>query len=210
MIIPRQFPSKCLRRRHPAAGGFSLIELLVVVAIISLLAVLAMPSLSSALTASKLNSASQMVADSIALARQEAVTKDRDVQVRFYKITTGPFQGWRALQVIRVEQTSSGSTLVPVTKVTTLPDGMIVSPAATLSPLLTADSTVQGTVNLPIYGNTSYSGFYFLPSGSIENVLNSGNNFLTLQSVTATGSPPPNYSAIQINPVTGKVTTYRP
>jgi len=207
-----QLQWKSGRRRRPGDGidAFSLIELLVVIAIVSILAVLTLPSLSSALTASKLNSASQSVADSIALARQEAVTADRDVQVRFYNITTGQFQGWRAFQVIQVEQTSSGSTLVPVTRVRLLPDGMIISPTSKLSPLLTADSAISGTVNLPVYGNTSYAGFYFLPNGSMESTLTSGNSFLTLQSATAVGSPPADYSTIQINPVTGKTITYRP
>jgi len=192
------------------AAGFSLVELLVVLAIVAILVVITLPSLSSALTASKLNSASQIVADSIGQARQEAVAKDRDVQVRFYKVATGQLTGWRALQVVRVEQTASGSTLVPVTKVKLLPDGVIISPTAALSALLTADSTISGTVNLPEYGTTSYAGFYFLPSGSIENALSSANNFLTLQSATASGSPPSDYSTLQVNPVTGKVTVYRP
>ncbi len=149
MIDHRKLQSKSGRHRLDAGtAAFSLIELLVVLAIVALVAVLTLPSLSSALNASKLDSASQTVADSIALARQEAVTKDRDVQVRFYNMTTGSFQGWRALQIIRVEQTPSGSTLVPVTKVRPLPDGVIISPTSTLSPLLTADPVISGTVNL--------------------------------------------------------------
>jgi len=193
-----------------SATAFSLVELLVVLAIVSVLAVLATPALMSTLASSKLNSASQTVADSVTLARQEAVAKDRNVQVRFYNLTTGTFQGWRAIQVVRVEQTSSGSTLVPVTKVRLLPDGVIVSPMSALSPLLTADSAISGAITLPVYGNASYSGFYFLPSGSVENALSSANNFITIQNASAPGSPPADYSTVQVNPVTGKVITYRP
>ncbi len=196
-----------INRAHPSRShdeAFSLVELLVVLAIVSILAVLATPSLVSALTSGKLNTASQLVADSVALARQEAVAKDRNVQVRFYKITTGPFQGWRALQVVRVEQTSSGSSLVPVTKVRLLPDGVIASATPALSPLLTADTAISGSVSLPIYGASPYAGFYFLPSGAVESALTSANNFITLQNASAAGSPPADYSTLQINPVTGK------
>ncbi len=190
--------------------AFSLLELLVVLAIVSVLAALSFSSLVSSLAGSKLNSAGQIVADSIGLARQEAVARDRNVQVRFYQITNGTFQGWCALQLLRVEQTSSGAALVPVTHVILLPDGVIISASSTLSPLLTADTALQGTVALPIYGNTAYAGFYFLPSGSVESALNNANNFITLQNATATGSPPANYSTVQIDTISGKVTTYRP
>ncbi len=212
MMIPFHIQSKNATRCHSGAAmdAFSLIELLVVLAIASILIVVTLPSLSSALSSSKLNSASQTVADSIGQARQEAVTKDRNVQVRFYNITTGALQGWRALQVVRVEQTSSGSTLVPVTKVRLLPDGVIISPTPALSPLLTADSAISGTVNLPVYGNVSYAGFYFLPSGSIENAVNSANNFLHCRSQRRPARLLRIIVPSRSTRVTGKVITYRP
>lgn len=191
-----------------ATRAFSLVELLVVLAIISIVAVLALPALSSSMTSTRLTNAGQMISDTIGLARQEAVAKDRNVQVRFYNLTSGTWPGWRAFQVFRVEQGGSGATLVPVTKLHTLPDGIVIS--ATLSPLLTADPAVTGTASLPSYGNATYAGFYFLASGEVESALNPQNNYLTLQSATASGSPPTNYSTLQINTVTGRVSTFRP
>ena len=205
-MIDTHFPS--LRRARPGAAAFSLIEVLVVLGVISIVAVLTLPTLNSAFTSAKINSATQMIADTIALARQEAVAKDRYVQVRFYKITTGTQQGWRAIQVFRMEPNSGGSTTVAVTRLQTLPDGIILSP--TLSPLLTADSAISGTDTLPIYGSTSYGGFCFLPSGETENSLTAQNNYITVQNATSPGAPPSNYSTLQVNLVTGKVITYRP
>ncbi len=190
------------------ARGFSLVEVLVVLAVISVVAVIALPALSSSMTSSKLTAAGQMISDTIALARQEAVTKDRNVQVRFYNFSGNAWPGWRAMQILRVEPTSSGTSLVAVTKMRLLPDAIVLS--STLSPLLSADPAVVGSTTLPVYGNASYGGFYFTPSGEVESALTTQNNYVTVQSVTATGSPPPNYSTLQVNLTTGKVTTYRP
>jgi len=199
--------------KHPSrwgwpGRGFSLVELLVVLAIVSVLAVLTIPAMNSSMTSTKLTAAGQMISDTIGLARQEAVTKDRDVQVRFYNISANMWPGWRAIQVLRVEPSSSGSTLVAVTKLRLLPDAIILSP--TLSPLVSADPAVAGTTTLPVYGTVSYGGFYFVPSGEVESALTTANNYVTLQSATAKGSPPPNYSTLQVNLTTGKVATYRP
>ncbi len=35
-------------------------------------------------------------------------------------------------------------------------------------------------------------------------------NWMTVQAATDTASPPQNYYTLQINPITGKVLTYRP
>jgi uncharacterized protein (TIGR02596 family) len=188
--------------------GFSLIELLVVLAVVSILAVIAIPAMNSSMTSTKLTAAGQMISDTIGLARQEAVTKDRDVQVRFYNIGANTWPGWRAIQVLRVEPTSSGSSLVAVTKLRLLPDAIILS--STLSPMVSADPAVTGTTTLPIYGTATYGGFCFLPSGEVESALTTANNYVTVQSATAQGSPPANYSTLQVNLTTGKVTTYRP
>lgn len=195
---------RALQTGTRTSRGFSLIELLVVLAIIGIVAVLAIPSISLALVGSRIDSAGQMISDSFGQARQEAVAKDRDVQVRFYKLTSG----WCAFQIFRAEPSASGSTLVAVTPVRLLPQGIVIS--STLSPLLTADAAISGTVTLPVYGATAYAGFYFLPSGQTESALTTQNNYVTVQGAHASGSPPSNYSTLQINLVTGKVEAYRP
>jgi len=198
-------------RHSSRPGGFSLIEILLVIAILVMLAVVALPAIGPVLAGSNINRAGITATDSILRARQEAVSRNREVQVLFYNFSApASAQGWRAVQVFRVEQSSTGRTIVPASRVTLLPEGSMISSNAALSPLLFADASLKGTTNLPSYGATSYAGFRFRPNGSLSSEINSTNNFLTLQAASARGNPPANYYTLQINPVTGKVTAYRP
>lgn len=199
--------SACLRKSR---AGFSLTELLVVMAIMGFFVVVAMPSFHNIFAGSNLNRAGQLVSDQMALARQEAVTRNREVRVYFYKIRSGTTENWRAMQIWRVETTDTGTTTTAVSKLTFIPDGVIISPTTELSPLLGADTTLTGTVNLPVYGNSSYVGYRYRPDGSTDTSVTVANDYLTLQNATATGNPPANYYTIQINPLVGKVTVYRP
>lgn len=190
--------------------GFSLVELLVVIAIMSILLVLAVPAFNSIQSASNIGRAGQIVGDSIAFGRQEAVAKNREVEVRFYQFSKPEVSGWKGIQIFRVEQTTNGRAEIPVTQLKIIPDGVVISPSATVSPLLTADNTSIGSTNLKTYGSANYAGFSFRPEGSISGAINDANNYLTLQNGNASGTPPPNYCTVQINQITGKVTIYRP
>lgn len=194
----------------PSTRGFSLTELLVVMAILGFFVVVAMPSFRTVFVGSNLNRAGQMIGDQMALARQEAVTKNREVRVHFYKIKTGNTEHYRAMQVWRVEPTETGTTTLPVSRLVVIPEGVIISPGNDLSPLLTADTSLVGTTTLSAFGNTSYVGYRYRADGSTDTSVTVSNDYLTLQNANATGTPPANYYTIQIDPLVGKVTVYRP
>jgi len=195
-------------RRGP--GGFTLLELLVVLAILLVLAAVTLPAINSAMSGTNLSRAGVTVADTVLRARQEAVARSREVQVRFYNFSSAQAQGWRGIQIFRIEQTAAGRSTVAATRIAFLPEGTIISSNSALSPILFADPSLQGTTNLSGYGTTSYAGFRYRPTGELSGEVNATNNFLTLQNVTARGNPPANYYTLQINPVTGKVTVFRP
>jgi uncharacterized protein (TIGR02596 family) len=194
--------------KNSGADAFSLIELLVVMAVLAILVSVSVPALTSLTAGSNLNRAGQLVGDQIAMARQEAVAKNRDVQIVFYNLTNGLTKGWRGMSVQRIEQTSSGKVMVAVSKVAQLPDNVIISESSTLSPMLTAGTT--GTTNLANFGSVQYSAFRFRANGSLEGGFGAANNILTLQMATAQGNPPSNYYTIQVNALTGRVSVYRP
>ena len=187
--------------------GFTLIELLVVIAILGILMTLVIPAITSLSRGSNLNLAGQMIADQLALARQEAVTRNRDIEVRFYQLTSGLSPGWRAIQLLRIEQTPSGPVTVASSRISVIPEGIVMADNA-LSPLISA-SLRSGTTTLPAYGETAYRAVRFRANGSLETSVGD-NNYITLFNATDSGNPPANYYTIQINSLTGKVSIFRP
>jgi len=207
-ILTKQSTSK------NAGRAFSLIELLVVIAIVALLTSVAAPSVSSVIAGSNLNRAGQLVNDQLAIARQEAVTKNCDIHVRFFTINSGNQSGIRGIQLWRVEEGATGPVTNAFGRMVLLPEGVLINPANTLSPLLTLSSAAggsSGTMNLPTYGNASYTGFRIRANGTLDKTV-AANNFLTIQNANPPPSAnvPDNYYTLQVNPITGKVLSYRP
>jgi len=169
------------------------VELLLVMAILTILAALVAPSLSSVFRGSNLNRAGQMLGDQFALARQEAVTRNRDVIIQFSFITNGATTGWSGIQILRVEYSSGGvTTNVPVSRRLLLPEGVIIATNGNLSPLL------------------SSSTFRFRANGVLESTITATNNYVTLINAADSGKPLANYYTVQINPMTGKSKVFRP
>lgn len=186
-----------------------MLELLMVMGLVLILAALAMPAVGSLLLGSNLNRAGQLVGDQMALARQEAVTSNCDVEVRFFALTSGANPGVRAVQLWRVNEGSGGTQTNPVGRLQMLPEGVVISTNATLSPLLTAGGR-SGRIDVPSHGLVEYRGYRIRPSGATDVALTSADSFVTLRPAQAVGEPPANYYTLQLNPVTGKIAIYRP
>lgn len=197
-----------LNRKSPIAHrkfhGFSLIELLTVVAIIAILASLAIPAFQSIAMGSSLSRGGQILADQIVLARQLAVSRNSQVQVRLVRLTNEP-AGYRAIQLAGQEMNSTN--IVALTRVTLLPEGVALAPG--LSPLLTNAATVT---NGTLPGRGTFSGFRFKPAGGTDLPFDSTDAYLTVVQARDSGASalPNNYCIIQIDPVTGRTKTYRP
>ena len=190
--------------------AFSLVEILVVVAIIGIMASIAVPAFSSISAASGITRGGQLLGDQIILARQEATTRNRDIEVRLIDMTNGAGSGYTALQLWLKDESGN---LSPLGKVQKLPEGVVISSSTVFSPLLTADSTVNpGT--MPSSGPAAlrpYKGFRIRASGSPSASITTNNNFLTvILARDASQTPPANYYSVSVNPITSKVKIYRP
>ena len=182
--------------------AFSLIELVVVIAIIAIVAAFAVPAVGDIMKGSKLTQASQMLVDQFTLARQSALSRNRSIEVRFYRFgdpevpgedMTKPLTGqFRAIQAFEIIE--SGAAL-PISRVEMLPVGIIMaanttSPTETLSTLLDAQPQTQA-VNDPtapplprgIKLNYEWVSFRYLSDGS-TNLTPASSWYVTLHGLT--------------------------
>ena len=125
-----------IRRRTPA---FTLIELMVVVALMAVLMAIAIPAISTLSKAGGINSGGRMVADLLTVARAEALNQRTRVQVRVVtKWTTGgsedPSAAYRKISIWKLDSDKLARTPRPadlftqVSKWETLPAGIIIDP----------------------------------------------------------------------------------
>jgi uncharacterized protein (TIGR02596 family) len=187
--------------------AFSLIELLVVIAILALLATVTLPAIVNITQGNVISRAGQTLGDMIILARQEAVAKNRDIEVRLIDVEDPMWPGYRAVQLWIADET--GSSNAPLGKVHKLPEAVVIA-SNVLSPLLDADPSVSGTTNFGALGRRPYKGFRIRSNGSLPTGITTSNNFLTVQLARDTGVPPKNFYAVRVNPITGLVTIHRP
>lgn len=219
--------------RYFKKSAFSLIELLVVCGIIALIAGFAVPSVVGMMKGSQLTQASQTLTDQIALARQLALTKNRSVEVRFYRFgdpespgesPDKPDEGkYRGMQLFEV---SNNGAALPIGKFQRLPTGIVMSKGA-LSSLIEklperSASSASGDPELPILpGDSKWEyrivAFRFLPDGSTDlspvGGGSGGNWFVTIHGIEQSetlSKPPANFFTLQVDPVSGTTKAFRP
>lgn len=212
------YPSLTSHRR-----GFTLVELLVVIAIMCILMVLIVPASISMVKASSLTGSANAIRDGLSGARQVALSRNKEVEVRFYQVgspTNADDKQYRAFRAF-LSNGADPSKAEPLSAIKYLSGPVIITGDGKYSSLLDyGNSNRSGLVHrsedLPS-GSASYVSFNFRADGetSLKPVaLPTGNWFLTLYAQNAakdssTGLPD-NYCTVQLDPVTGRIRTYRP
>jgi len=114
--------------------GFSLVELVTVMAIIGVLATVSMTGLASLMSSNHLNEGTAIVQGQLELARQTAKTLNRSVQLRLYQDqnnTSAAAPSIDCLQVVVPAENSATETDQPVEKPIFLPQNVIIADSTT-------------------------------------------------------------------------------
>lgn len=178
------------------ATAFSLIELLAVVAILAILAALLAPAASRVAGAYSVTRQGQLLGDQWALARQMAMSRNRDMEVRFYE-ASGPEGPLWTTQIWEFDPENGNAT--PASRCLVFPDTIVLNP--TLSPLLSSLAAIPD-------GNGT--ALRVRPNGRLAGQIANTNNYVTLQLRRDDAAAPANYFTLQINPVTGAISSHRP
>lgn len=194
-------------------GGFTLIELITVMAIMALLLAVTVPSIEGLNLGAGISQGGQLFTDEVSLARQMASARNITVQLRCIKVPTRGKNGYTAMQLWAP---TSGTA---ISRLATMPEGIAISQDTTrVSPLFaTFSSTGVMATGGPVAGDT-YVAFTINPSGMVGPVTTTGTEpTMTATSVgvvavshAADTTLPTNYVIIQLNPLTAATVAYRP
>ncbi|MHB1082427.1 MAG: Verru_Chthon cassette protein D [Prosthecobacter sp.] len=175
-----------------ARRAFSLIEMLVVVAIIAMIMAAATPALMRTMQATRLATTGDSIMGSIAEAKQLAYAQNVPVELRFFKhsdqdlpgSTVQLFRSYQMFKIVTLTQGTGASSqtlesVVPVGTLAKLSDGIIIAADAGLSPLLNGQSgqslddvkpNAGGGVGYSGVTSAKYNAIRFMPDGSCRKV----------------------------------------
>ena len=203
-----------------AEPGFSLIELLTVLVVLAIITAIAAPSFLGASGDLSLIDAGNRVTADLNLARQEAMTHNQTVQVRFYADSRNNHLYDTVAHVLPLPTTGYQWLDRPVL----LPQGTAFYTAGgpTYSPLITATGTASSPFSVSADSdpatpqrlqNDSYVYFDFRADGSTD-IGSQGSVSAWCVTIYPTNkgttAAPVNYVTILVDPATGAVRSYQP
>lgn len=191
-----------------SSKAFTLVELLAVVAVLVLLLSFTVPSVNDSMTNLNLTTQGNALGDTLAQARQMAITQNREIELRLVNLartgtSSNPAEAKWLYQLWEID--SSNNVARPVSAAQRFSEAIIIS--RDLSPLLT--KLPELSTNFPPHGTQTYQAIRFRPNGRIVDQFGT-DNYLSLTTRHEAGSTPRNFYTLQLNPMTGGARFYRP
>lgn len=207
------------RRSGARADAFTLVEMLTVIALIAILLALTMPAFKQISGGLEMSTTSQNLIAQLTQARQTAIARNRDVELRIYSYegSLGNEKHYQAYQSFLAKDDSS-SAWEPLGTIQKLPVQIVFDSGSTLSPLIGDQTAKPGSASgVKISGaglDYDYVTVTFRPDGSaLPDAAGARGVFLTIKEARLPDpgtALPDNYAIVQIFPSTGLIRSYRP
>jgi uncharacterized protein (TIGR02596 family) len=221
----------------PRRRGFTLVEVLIVIALIAMLLFLTVPGLKDVISGSKLTAAADQLVGDLNLARQTALKDSVTVEVRFYKYSDpsarneqrfAAYQCFRLVQDLNKPSDYTAERIArPIfEKVKSIPQGVVLVESEQWSPLLTDESLNQESNRERVRGlipgqrdtEAEYRSFVISPEGETSLDRTGAQQwYFTLvneaefqKAPNPTALRPDNFVMLQVDPFTANVRRYQP
>jgi uncharacterized protein (TIGR02596 family) len=180
-------------------SGFTVIEVMTVLAVMGILAVGTLPMIQGVLDSQNIQGAAAIVRDQLQLARQDAITKNHPIQCRLYQATGGGYFAIRAVY---------DGTETPVSRMVSLPASTLMTSDGTYSSLTKASGVSTASDN-----KGTYIAFRFRADGSTDLDSTTPSYTMTVLAARNGGAIsklPSNFITLQLDPLTGKTKSFQP
>lgn len=215
--------------------GFTLVEVLIVLALVAMLLFFTVPGLKDVLKGSKLTSTADQIVNDFNLAKQTALKESVPVEVRFYKFRDPAARNeerFGAYQCFKLKQDMNSPSdytkprvAVPVfEKVKPIPQGVVLVEASQWSPLVTDEKVhqdrerVRGLIPGERDTEATYYSFVISPEGETSLDRSGAKQwYLTLvteaemqKAPNPMALRPNNFITLQVDPFTANIRRYQP
>ena len=205
-------PLKTENRKQKTLPAFSLIELLVVMAIMVLLLALVAPAVNGVMESGRLTQAATILSNQFSIGHLKAMSENRPITLRFIRKDTA--SSFDRIQLLTIDNQGN---MVAVDRVQTLPVGTAIAKSATLSSLLGSNpnpeqAATSSDPSVPGLGTSyRYIQFSFRPRGSLDLDMTQKwfATVVYLRNDTSSGIPA-NSITLLLDPLNGNFVTYQP
>jgi len=198
------------KRSYAACRSFTLLELLLVMAVSAVLVGLAMEGYSTIIQSTAVGTGADMISDALTEARMNAVAQNTTVEVRIYDLPPRPGAA-PVYDALQLHWLKADKTTPPVANPLLLPSWVVIDATPTHSPLIADNTNVPPLDPSDPRLNSQTRVFHFLPDGSTD--LNPATNwFMTVRPASQSDPAhfPANWACVQVDPTTGRPQIYRP